>query len=63
MHVTPQTLAQMQTDLPIAARLLPQAFAFDAIGYGCTSGATIIGEAHKGWGDAVEVAAAEGGAD
>ena len=45
MHVTPQTLAQMQTDLPIAARLLPQAFAFDAIGYGCTSGATIIGEA------------------
>ena len=25
MHVTPQTLAQMQTDLPIAARLLPQA--------------------------------------
>ncbi len=45
MQVTPQTLAQMQTDLPIAARLLPQAFAFDAIGYGCTSGATIIGEA------------------
>ena len=45
MQVTPQTLAQMQTDLPIAARLLPNAFAFDAIGYGCTSGATIIGEA------------------
>jgi len=45
MHVTPQTLLQMQTDLPLAARLLPQAFAFDAIGYGCTSGATIIGEA------------------
>ena len=45
MHVTPKTLAQMQTDLPLAARLLPKAFAFDAIGYGCTSGATIIGEA------------------
>ena len=45
MQVTPQTLAQMQTDLPIAALLLPQTFAFDAIGYGCTSGATIIGEA------------------
>ena len=45
MQVTPQTLAQMQTDLPIAARLLPNAFAFDAIGYGCTSGATIISEA------------------
>ncbi len=44
VHVTPQTLAQMQADLPLAARLLPQAFAFDAIGYGCTSGATIIGE-------------------
>lgn len=44
MQVTPQTLAQMQLDLPMAAQLLPQAFAFDAIGYGCTSGATIIGE-------------------
>lgn len=44
MQVTPQTLAKMQADLPIAARLLPKAFMFDAIGYGCTSGATIIGE-------------------
>jgi len=44
MQVTPQTLAQMQKDLPIAASLLPKSFAFDAIGYGCTSGATIIGE-------------------
>lgn len=44
MQVTPQTLAQMQADLPIAASLLPIAFEFNAIGYGCTSGATIIGE-------------------
>ena len=44
MQVTPQTLAQMQADLPIAASLLPKTFVFDAIGYGCTSGATIIGE-------------------
>jgi hypothetical protein len=33
VHVTPQTLAQMQTDLPLAARLLAHAFYFDAIGY------------------------------
>jgi len=44
MQVTSQTLAQMQADLPIAASLLPKSFVFDAIGYGCTSGATIIGE-------------------
>jgi maleate isomerase len=35
MEVTPETFT---------ARLLPKAFAFDAIGYACTSGATIIGE-------------------
>ncbi|MCP5038504.1 MAG: Asp/Glu racemase [Rhodobacteraceae bacterium] len=39
--VTPQTLAEMQTDLPAAAALLPADL--DVIGYGCTSGATIIG--------------------
>jgi maleate isomerase len=44
MHVTPETLAQMQADLPFTASLLPTAFTFDAIGYACTSGATIIGE-------------------
>lgn len=44
MTVTPTTLAQMEADLPKAAALLPAAFGFDAIGYACTSGATIIGE-------------------
>lgn len=44
MEVTPNTLRQMEQDLPEAAALLPQEFGFDAIGYGCTSGATMIGE-------------------
>lgn len=44
MAVTPQTLAQMAADLPVAASLLPSEFEFDAIGYACTSGATVIGE-------------------
>ena len=34
----------MEADLPVAAALLPESFNFSAIGYGCTSGATIIGE-------------------
>lgn len=40
--VTPETLAQMEADMPIAAALLPDR-QFDVIGYGCTSGATVIG--------------------
>jgi maleate isomerase len=44
MEVTPQTLRQMEQDMPVAAELLPAEFGFDAIGYGCTSGATMIGE-------------------
>jgi len=44
MEVTPQTLQQMAADLPAAAAMLPTAFEFDAIAYGCTSGATVIGE-------------------
>ena len=43
-EVNEETLMQMARDLPETARLLPNDFAFDAIGYGCTSGATIIGE-------------------
>ncbi len=43
--VTPETLRQMQRELPEAASLLPRQFGFDAIGYGCTSGTTMIGEA------------------
>ncbi|MCA8868894.1 MAG: aspartate/glutamate racemase family protein [Rhodobacteraceae bacterium] len=41
--VTPETLAQMAADLPRAAALLPEGVDFGAIGYGCTSGATVIG--------------------
>lgn len=42
--ITPETLANMEKELPIAAGLLPQYLNLDAIGYGCTSGSTIIGE-------------------
>lgn len=44
-EVTPQTLTDMEQRLPVAAGLLPAGFGFDAIGYGCTSAATLIGEA------------------
>ncbi|MGC1487400.1 MAG: Asp/Glu racemase [Albidovulum sp.] len=42
--VTPDTLAKMADELPVAARLLPGYMGLNAIGYGCTSAATIIGE-------------------
>ena len=42
--VTPETLAAMQKELPSAANLLPQYLGLTAIGYGCTSGSTVIGE-------------------
>ena len=45
MEVNAETLQAMEAELPIAAALLPPAFGFDAIAYGCTSGATTIGEA------------------
>jgi maleate isomerase len=45
MEVSPDTLRQMALDLPQTAALLPPAFGFDAVGYACTSGATMIGEA------------------
>jgi len=41
--INPETLAGMERDLPVAARLLPPALGFDVIGYGCTSGSTVIG--------------------
>ena len=44
MEVTCDTLRQMETDLPVAAELLPSSFGLDSIGYCCTSGATMIGE-------------------
>ena len=41
--VTTDTLSQMENDLPAAAALLPRAAKFDAVGYGCTSGTSVIG--------------------
>ena len=41
--VTEETLQAMEARLPVAAGLLPSRFGFDAIGYACTSGATLIG--------------------
>lgn len=41
--IRPQTLGRMQGDLPASARLLPASLDFDVIGYGCTSGAAVIG--------------------
>ncbi len=41
--VTPETLARMEAKIPASVRLLPTGLDFDVIGYGCTSGATIIG--------------------
>ncbi|WP_282604833.1 Asp/Glu racemase [Pelagibius sp. Alg239-R121] len=43
-EVTSETLARMEANLPAAAKLLPVAVGLDVIGYGCTSGSTIIGE-------------------
>jgi maleate isomerase len=42
-EVTAETLKQMEQELPRAASLLPTAKALDVVGYGCTSGATMIG--------------------
>jgi maleate isomerase len=42
--VTAETLARMEAEIPSSVGLLPAAVRFDAIGYACTSGATIIGE-------------------
>lgn len=41
-EVTPETLAAMEQALPAAVSMLPD-IPFDVIGYGCTSGATVIG--------------------
>lgn len=42
-EVRPDTLAQMEKELPTAAGLLPPALDFDAIGFGCTSASSVIG--------------------
>lgn len=44
-EVTEETLGRMATDLPAATKLLPQKQNYAAIGYGCTSGAAVIGPA------------------
>jgi len=44
-ELTPDTIAAMESELPRAVSLLPPAVAFDAIGYACTSGTTLIGAA------------------
>lgn len=41
--ITPETLGGMEDDIPASTRLLPPSLDFDVIGYGCTSGATVIG--------------------
>ena len=43
--ITTTTLANMAQELPVAAQLLPPHLDLSALGYGCTSGATVIGEA------------------
>lgn len=42
--VTPETLGQMEADLPQAATTFVGHVTYDAIGYCCTSGATVIGQ-------------------
>ncbi|KIC21852.1 maleate cis-trans isomerase family protein [Leisingera sp. ANG-Vp] len=42
-EIRPETLAQMQADLPASVRLYPSSLNFDVIGYGCTSASTVIG--------------------
>jgi maleate isomerase len=42
-EVTPETLGSMEEDLPGSVGLLSHNVNFGAIGYGCTSGATVIG--------------------
>lgn len=41
--VTPETLATMKDTIPEAARLFPTGVDFSVVGYGCTSGTSVIG--------------------
>jgi len=43
LDVSLDTLGQMEIDLPAAASLLPGGRSYDVIGYGCTSGTSVIG--------------------
>lgn len=42
-NIHSETLSRMERDLPMSVRLLPASLDFDVIGYGCTSGAAVIG--------------------
>ena len=44
VEVSPESLLAMEERLPQAAKLLAAEFKFDAIGYGCTSASTLIGD-------------------
>ena len=44
VKVTPETMAQIELEIPKAAAFLPGYLGLKAIGYGCTSGSTVIGE-------------------
>jgi len=43
LDVTPESLQRMEAHIGEVARLLPDAQAYDAVGYGCTSGTAQIG--------------------
>lgn len=43
LEVSRDSLSQMEAHLPQAASLFPRGLAFDAVGYGCTSGTAQIG--------------------
>ena len=42
-ELTTDSITAMEAELPRGAQLLPRAARFDAVGYGCTSGTTLIG--------------------
>ncbi|WP_346894167.1 Asp/Glu racemase [uncultured Roseibium sp.] len=42
-EVTPETLSEMRNHIGQSARLLPDSARFDVVGYGCTSGTSVIG--------------------
>ncbi|NVK34123.1 MAG: aspartate/glutamate racemase family protein [Rhodobacteraceae bacterium] len=43
LQVTAETLMQMKENLTKSASMLPSSKAYDVIGFGCTSGSTVIG--------------------
>ncbi len=42
-EITPDTIAEMEAELPRAASLFPRSAEIDVTGYACTSGTTLIG--------------------